>query len=218
MCFSPQASFAASLFLLIVSVASYFKIKKSHNKAQLFLVVISLVFAIQQFCEGFVWLSLLNNYSDVIRNLSVYSFIFFAFIFWPAYTPICMYKLESSLVRQKILKIFSLLGLTTAAVLLERMIYFGVTAQVASCHIMYNSELSQFGSMITLAVMIAYLLATVGALLVSSFPNIAVLGALIGLSYLATYLFYLNFLISVWCFFAAVISLLIYYIVCPKQV
>ncbi len=219
MCFSPEASLIASAFLTIMTVASYRQVIKQNTQvsARLGLVLVCAGFALQQFCEGLVWLGLLKNFNSLFTQTAIYSFIFFAFIFWPAYIPVCIYRLEQDAKLRKVLKVFMAIGFTTAILLLARVIYFGVTAQVASCHIMYNSNISQFSFGFTLTVMLAYLIATVGSLLVSSFPKMRLMGALIGIAYLAAYLFYLNFLISVWCFFAAIISLMIYYLVTQQD-
>lgn len=215
MCFSPQASFIASIFLTGIAIASYCKTKKAqvHVSAKLGLVLIPAGFALQQLCEGLVWLGLLNNYSQIFTQLAVYGFIFFAFIFWPAYIPVCMYRLEQNKSIQKILKIFMMIGLGTAALLLERVVYFGITAQLASCHINYSSHLGFINPVLTYLLMISYLLVTVGAMLVSTYPKMRIMGILVGLTYLITHLFYFNFLISVWCFFAAITSLLVYWLV-----
>lgn len=219
MCFSPTASFVASFFLGGVAWAAYRKVLKQNQDvpAKLGLVLVPFGFAIQQFSEGFVWLSLLYNFSDVIKNLAIYMFMFFAFIFWPAYTPICMYRLEQNNNCKKVLKALIIVGFMTAVFLLERLCYFGVLAQLANCHIMYSSNLSQFSTSVTYLTMAAYLLATCGSLLVSSFPRVRQIGVLISLAYIAAYLFYVNFLISVWCFFAAIISLLVYWVVARKN-
>ncbi len=219
MCFSPEASFIASAFLAVMTVASYRQViaQKSYVSEKLGLVLVSACFAIQQFLEGCVWLGLLNNYNSLFKNLAVYGFVFFAFIFWPAYIPVCMYRLEQNGSVRRFLKLFSVIGFGTALLLLERVIYFGVTAQLANCHIMYNSQLAQFSLLLTWIVMVAYLIATVGSMLVSTFAGMRLMGVIIGFTYIAAYLFYFNFLISVWCFFAAITSVFIYRLVKTKR-
>ena len=98
MCFSPMASFVASFFLGGVYLAAYRKVlnQNKYLPAILGIVLIPFFFAIQQFSEGFVWLSLLYNFNDIIKNMAINMFMFFAFIFWPAYTPISMYRLEQN--------------------------------------------------------------------------------------------------------------------------
>ena len=216
MCFSPQASFIASAFLGLVAIVSYIKLSRQKNnesRQRLSLVLVPLGFALQQLSEGFVWLSLLHHYGSLARNLSTTIFMFFAFIFWPAYIPACLYQLESNDIRKDVLRVFRLIGYLVAGLLLARMLYFGIQAQLANCHIMYTSNLAELSWLVAALIMAGYLIATVGALLVSSVPGVRLLGILIGGAYIVTYLFYINFLISVWCFFSALVSLLVYQLV-----
>lgn len=219
MCFSPQASFIASAFLATIAGLSYLKL--SHQKklryAQKGLIMVPLGFAIQQFSEGWVWLALLYNYSALVLNLATYTFMFFAFIFWPAYVPTCLYQLEQNEIRKDVLRLFRLIGYVTAALLFGRMLYFGIQAQLANCHIMYTSNLSELSWLMACLIMAGYLMATVGALLVCSVPGVRRLGFLIGAAYIIAYLFYINFLISVWCFFSALVSLLVYQLISQKD-
>ncbi len=215
MCFSPQASFIASAILGGIGLISYRKLpqQKTAFWPQLGLVLVPICFAIQQFCEGMVWLSFLYQYPVLIKNIFAYAFVFFAFIFWPAYVPNCVYFLETSPVRRQWLQVLRCLGLGVALLLLGRLIYFGLEVQVSNCHIMYTSTSLMQPSIEAIMTMIAYLLATVGALISSSRLPMAQLGCLIGIAYGLTYWFYVQFLISVWCFFSALISAFVYRII-----
>jgi len=219
MCFSIEASFIASFFLAVVAIASFLKVKSQGvlGSAKLGLIAIPAGFSVQQFCEGFVWLALLNNHVGWLKDLAIYGFIFFAFIFWPVYMPFCIYRLEQNHTVQNFLKIFMTIGLCVAGLLLERVLYFGITAQLASCHIMYQSHATQFSPLLFWLAMGAYLITTVGSTIISTFPGMRLVGILIGIAYLGAYLFYVNFFISVWCFFAAIISLLVYWLMSQKN-
>jgi len=215
MCFSAEASFIASAFLFTVAAVSYCKVVNSgpQNKKYLALVLVPLCFAIQQFSEGFVWLSLLNNFNYYVITLSTYSFMFFAFIFWPICIPGCLYYLEPKKTHKNILKILLIIGSLVAAALTGLMLYFGIIAQAKSCHILYELNLFDYQVPFTSLIMLGYLLATVLSLLVSSLQNIRIVGFLMGITYANAYIYYHEFLTSVWCFFAAIVSLLIYWVI-----
>ena len=57
MCFSASASFGAGIVLSSIGIAT---ITKTQSRSQLSLAFIPLIFAVQQFSEGFLWLSLLH--------------------------------------------------------------------------------------------------------------------------------------------------------------
>lgn len=222
MCFSPEASFAASAFLFAGSIAGYKKIVSSglQNRKLFALLLVPLCFAIQQFFEGVLWLSLLNNYSAVVTSVATYSFIFFAFIFWPAYIPSALYCLErgrSSGWRIYALQFLMFVGFVVAAVLLYEIFAYGISASNMSCHIMYTlNSVGPYAVSFSALSMFAYLLATVAPMLVSSVCGMPFVGVLVAIAYEVTARFYSHHLISVWCFFAAVVSISVYWVICKN--
>lgn len=219
MCFSATASFGASALLVGFSLFSGYKLmqKKVIDYARLDLVGVPMAFGVQQFSEGMVWLSLLHDFSPLIKQISIYTFIFFAFIFWPTYVPFCVIRLERVARNKSVLKMIQLIGLIISAILFYRVIFFGIDAEIANCHIMYSSDLTNVNMYVALVIMAGYLLTTVGALLLSSLRGMRVLGVLIGIAYVLSLLFYQHYLISVWCFFAAIVSLLVDQMVLRKM-
>jgi hypothetical protein len=57
MCFSASASFGAGAALTVLGVLS---LRKSESRSHIMFASIPLLFAAQQFTEGFVWLSFIN--------------------------------------------------------------------------------------------------------------------------------------------------------------
>ena len=58
MCFSPTASFSASAALAVIGILT---LKKTSAPHQFLFAYIPLIFASQQFIEGFLWLLLSKN-------------------------------------------------------------------------------------------------------------------------------------------------------------
>jgi hypothetical protein len=77
------------------------------------------------------------------------------------------------------------------------------------CHILYNTESPQS---LALPTFIFYLAATIAPFFVSGIKRMYLLGIIMSISCLAAAIFYKLYLTSVWCFFAAVISIFIYLI------
>ncbi len=91
MCFSTAASFGAGVLL---SGAAIVTARKMDKPTQWALAAIPGIFAIQQFSEGFVWLSLSNEpYASWAPN-ATFIFLFFAEVMWPAWIPLAMVLLE----------------------------------------------------------------------------------------------------------------------------
>ena len=211
MCFSASASFVASGFLAGMSVFSGYKVgrHKPLNRAKLALVGVPAAFAIQQFSEGLIWLSAANSSNLMVANLAVYIFSFFAFVFWPAYIPTCIYLVEKQPSHRHWLVIVRNIGFLFAAFLLFNIYYYGVQAELSGCHVLYHFGLLRSPGWLAWLGMFIYLATTVGALLLSSWHVIWRMGVLIGFAYIVSLIFYHTYLVSVWCFFAAIISLLL---------
>lgn len=80
MCFSAAASFGASATLTGVGVLAARQVTAPNQRA---FAAIPVIFAIQQFVEGFVWLSLTQESWAEWTRLSTFSFLFFAEVLWP---------------------------------------------------------------------------------------------------------------------------------------
>ncbi len=207
MCFSAGASFTAGVILLTAGIAT---VKKAKVSSQLAFAAIPLIFAVQQFTEGLLWISLLNPEYAIWQQPVTYLFLIFAQVVWPTWVPVSILLLEKKKKRKSILYIISGLGILTSFYLSSRMIMHDVRAEVIGHHIHYNlwvpvSVLKFFG--------IIYFITTVVSHFISGIKKIWWLGFLTLLSFLTTKIFFEFYLISVWCFFAAIISTFIYVIV-----
>src|SRR5258708_7431556 len=93
MCFSAQASFAASAALLpagVYCVGSPLR----WRWGMLLLALVPLAFSVQQFAEGLVWRGLEQGDALLVQNASVL-FLFFAIVFWPFWIPLSLIPLAT---------------------------------------------------------------------------------------------------------------------------
>lgn len=207
MCFSMQASFASSLILFIISYLSFRKIR---YQRQLLLVAIPFMFAIQQFAEGFVWASINYNWPLEFRNIFSYIFLFFAFGVWPSLLPLTVYVSEKNNIAKKILKILFYFGIVVSSALLFNLITSNLVVFADCSHIIYLTKnfFSSYGSDL-----LAYCIPVITPFFISTNNKIKIFGLLIFFSLLYTLYAYQVYLTSVWCFFAAVISSMVYIII-----
>lgn len=207
MCFSAEASFTASA---VISIVGAIAIKRASNTPQKFFALVPLFFAIQQFIEGLLWVVLENPSYSEWKHLLIMLFLVFAWLIWPLYMPLSMALLEKNRFRKKILFGFFGLGLLVASGFIYVMIFHNVTAEVAQYHINYIYDFHPpFGWVFGLF----YLIPTIGSLLVSSVKKMWILGGINLASYLASRIFFFSYVISVWCFFGAIASIMIYFII-----
>ncbi|MDI1355195.1 MAG: hypothetical protein PSX36_09765 [bacterium] len=206
MCFSASASFGAGILLSAVGVASLTKV---HDKAEILFAAIPLVFGVQQISEGLLWLSFSGYLSLSLQAPATFIFLFFAQSVWPLMVPLSILKFEKNIKRKKIERVLTFIGAVVAVYLTYCLINFHVQATVVGQHISYRQDypvnLGRFGG-------ILYLLATLLPPFISGIKKMWALGSAILISYFLTVIFYEEYVISVWCFFASVISLVVLFI------
>lgn len=207
MCISAPASIVTGSLL---SIAGVLTIRQVNSKRLILFAAIPLIFAAQQFTEAIVWLSFDNPAYAAKRTPAVLAFLAFAQVLWPIYVPLSVYISEYDRKRKKIILIPLIAGLIFSAYLLWGIAFFPVSAEIANYHIRYEMY---YPNSLALAGSIAYFTATVIPLFISSMLRVRLLAMAILISFLISKLYFADSLISVWCFFAAIASVLIFYII-----
>ena len=180
------------------------------DKRWYFVACVPLLFALQQLCEGMVWI--LKGSGDggsAALVASTYGFLFFAFVVWPVWIPLSVLAIEPNKKRQKLLRIIRNLGLLLSGILLVSLVLYMPSAHLEGCHVYY--DVSYFGT--PMAILCAYCIAVVGPLAVSSHKYAQAFGGLVFIACLISLYFYTIYFTSVWCFFSALISALVIIIV-----
>lgn len=207
MCFSASASFGAGVVLSVIGVAS---IKKAKSPSQIIFASIPLIFAVQQITEGFLWLSLSNpNYAS-LQQVTTYNFLFFAQVAWPVWVPFAILKLEPKERRRKSEKILVGIGALVSIYLAYCLLSFQVEAKIVEHHISYKQN---YPVLIARYCGFLYIVATIFPPFFSRIKRMWMLGTTILISYLITTILYTDYIISVWCFFASIISIAVYAII-----
>ncbi len=200
MCFSASASFVVSGALVVGGSATLTYVKK---KTELPAALVPLLFAVQQFVEGLQWLA--EKPSDLSQNLG-YAYLAFAYLLWPVYIPIAVLLLEKNKTRKNLLKLFLAIGIAVSLYLLYILLTQPISVTVAENHIAYLTEAP--GNFVSL---IPYLLALCGSLFISSDKFLRLFGLFVLAAFVYSYFNITQGFGSVWCFFAAVTSILVYF-------
>jgi hypothetical protein len=207
MCFSASASFTAGVLLTFVGAET---LRKVHKPSQIIFAGIPLFFAFQQFTEGVIWLAIRHTGYLGVQTVFTYIFIIMAQVLWPILIPLSVLLLEENTKRKRILFALLIVGIAIGSYYLYRTMIYDIYAEVSSRHIVYQG--ANQDPLIVLA-MFFYVTATIVPLFVSSTKRTYILGIIMGASFIVSAVYYMKCLTSVWCFFAAVISFVIYYIV-----
>lgn len=209
MCFSAAASFTASAVLATIGIIN---ISITRTARQTMLASIPLWFSIQQAAEGIVWLTI-GNQTSLIFKAAVYLFAGIALCVWPIWIPMSVLKLETNKIRRKLIILCTIIGFFVSAYFLITLLYYGSTAKVIAHHIYYHitplfdyEYVSEHG-------LILYCLATILPFLISSKRGMWLFGILLAISAASAYFYWYFFFVSIWCFFAAFLSALLYKVI-----
>ena len=208
MCFSAGASFTAGVMLTLVGTETY---RKVHKPGQLVLASIPIFFAVQQFAEGVVWLTIGKAGHAALLAVSANVFLIFAQAVWPIMVPLSVLLMEEDRGRRKIISALLAVGACVAVYYLYGLVFNNdVKAKIIGAHIVYRDTTADLTGA---AGVFFYLVAAVTPLFVSSIKRVYQLGIIMSLSFVVSALFYVRAFTSVWCFFAAVISFVVFYII-----
>lgn len=199
MCFSATVSFVSGTALSIGGAAT---LGKAKTKSEIPFASIPLLFGIQQLIEGVIWVSF---GTPLLNMAATFAYLLFSHVFWPIFLPVSVLFLERDAARRKILRYFVLIGSGVGLYLFYFMVTTPVTAQIVGNSIAY--DFPYFYAVIT---MFLYLTATCLCCLFSSANMVKVFGAALFVSFLIALQSFSATFFSVWCFFAAILSVIVY--------
>jgi hypothetical protein len=203
MCFSAEASFISGSVLLAVGAIT---LKQVKNTKQVMLAAVPLIFGLQQLTEGIIWIALSDSQFQSWRETFMLAFLIFAQVIWPFWIPGAFALLEKNAGRKKILRVVWIQGSLISVYLFYCLFHYPITIGITNHHISYNLE---YPNLYGLGVVL-YLIPTVFSAFISSLKWASLLGLLNFISLVITKVFYKEHVLSVWCFFAAILSVFIY--------
>jgi hypothetical protein len=205
MCFSATGSFVASAMLVSVGVVS---LATNRGRTTRMLSLMPLLFGVQQFAEGMVWLTIGQTPPSALHNASVFMFLSFALVVWPTWLPLAMFRAETHPRRRRHLKALLALGLVISLMGASLLVLWRPLAHVADHSIHYDyGRLG--GPFSQVAYLLVYVVPTVIPFFVGSLPLGRTIGGVFLFSLATTLLLRQGALASTWCFFASLISVLI---------
>lgn len=207
MCFSASASFAAAG---AVSVAGVAALRTAKKPSHMLLAAIPLIFAVHQFAEGVLWLALSRVEHVAWTQPAMLTFLTFGEVVWPFWVPLAILALEDDPRRRNVLSALLALGIIVAVARAYGLRADPVSASIAGHHIQYRIDSPLPFRRIT---DVAYVLVTVLPPFVSSIKLMRWIGLILLASLVVSKIFFYQTFISVWCFFAALMSVLVVLIV-----
>ena len=213
MCFSATASFTVGSMLLIGGTYAIVRAVKERPD-WVPIAAYPIAFGIQQLLEGGVWVKLLTSSVEATQPLA-FGFLFFSHLFWPLWVPYSVLWLEKRCLNKRLLFALTIMGgLFGVSMYLPLFLNDWMQVGIEKGHIAYETILIYDELISQTLVRLFYAALILVSLFLAVEKSIKVLGVLILLSMLATFFLYeyVHF-ISVWCFFAAIISTYIIYVI-----
>ena len=202
MCFSATASFTAGTLLLAVGTLT---LRQTKVPVEVPYASIPVLFGLQQLIEGGLWLTFVDE-APHLNSILTHLYSLFSHVLWPIFVPIAVLLLEPVHWRRTALKALAVGGALSGFYLLYFWAIDPTTSRVVGQHIIYDSPHFYIAPILVL-----YVLGTCVSSLLSSHPAVRWFGAVSTASYAAASAFYAVWFISVWCFFAAVMSATVWF-------
>jgi hypothetical protein len=200
-CFSAEADFVSGAVIGAIGIATLTKVDRPR---ELPLAVLPLAFALHQIAEGFVWRDL-DAGAAHSAGVPVYLYLAFAWVVLPVFAPFAIMILEPPGRRRRAIGGLVVLGAIAGAYLAAAVVRGDVSAHAVEHTIQYGGA-GQYATVAT----VLYIVATCGAPLLSGFRAIVWFGVanVVAVATFAT--IQAEGLTSLWCTWAAVVSVLIY--------
>ncbi len=197
MCFSAEVSYTAAASLAIIGGVT---LKNFSARNYLLLAAVPLLFAMQQLSEGILWTQLSNGeQNSFISLLTQKIYLVFAFLVWPLWIPLSLAVIETIAWRRAVIFFILSCGVVMTALNIYTAMGQHIGVNIINHSIQYTGHSPNE--------QLAYPLIVLLPLFISSLNRIWVYGLLTVLAYGVTVYFYEETFISVWCFFASIVSL-----------
>jgi len=210
MCFSATASFGASAILGVIGIAA---VVKSRTNSQRLFATIPLIFSVQQLSEGLLWQSLEDPDMAAWQSLLTSIYLVFAMAVWPLWIPLTIRLLDKDAKRKKAMTWMAATGAFVSMAVCFVLYLYPVKVMPMHHHLHYEFDIPRTVKNLIGVFSVLYIMATIVTPFISGIKKMKWLGIVFLASYLYAITFYNGFVISVWCFFAAILSLVVLWII-----
>ena len=214
MCFSATVSYSAAAVLVTTGLYTVHQARRLPVPYWMW-AAIPVFFGFQQAFEGRVWQMLDAGNAGAAVPYAL-GFHFFSHFLWLWWLPLCSYLVEPGKIRKRVIGGCAIFGAFAGTLVYSVMLSHPEWMSVAVReHSIYYSFSVPYRSSIHLPITPAalYALTVLVPLLLSSHSKIRIFGGLTALSMVLTAQAYSAAYVSVWCFFAAALSLYLVYMI-----
>ncbi|SDX59582.1 hypothetical protein SAMN05661080_00505 [Modestobacter sp. DSM 44400] len=198
MCFSATADFVAAGVVGGIGVGALTQVRTVRDVP---FAALPLLFALHQFTEGFVWLSLEGHVSTGVGDVAAFLYVLYAYGLLPILVPLSLLLIEPPGRRRVHMVPFVVIGAITSIYLFWASAAGPIDYGIAEHSLSYDTHAPPLG-----VAAVGYVLATVGAALLAGYPAIVAFGIANAVGLTATLIVLQVSFASIWCVYAAVTS------------
>lgn len=203
-------NFVLSGFIGTVGILTLRKVSAAKEVA---FALLPLLFALHQFTQGFVWLGVNHLISARALHLAQSIFVFYAQGFLQFLVPFAIWMLEPKGARKNIIASLVLIGALLAGYTLWGLAVYPTSVYEHNDALVYVNPATHH-----LWVAALYVLTTCGSLVLSSSISIQLYGLLNLLGITIVRIFKPYAFTSVWCVYAAVLSVVLYFYFLERRI
>jgi hypothetical protein len=202
MCFSATASFAAGITVGGIGLATLRLVPDPRERP---FAALPLIFAVHQIIEGVVWTQVEQSGPTSVRTPAVELWLLIAWVLLPVYVPLAVRHFEPDPARRRWMLVLCGVGAAIGTFMAVESVVNQATASVALHHLQYAIPVHPGWPLA-----LPYVAATCLPLVLSSHRFVVVFGVLMTVSMAFTAAADSMAFSSVWCFFAALLSVTLF--------
>lgn len=201
MCFSPEVDLVAGVAIVGIGFDTLRHVDQTSQRA---LASLPLAFGGHQIVEAVVWWSVQGDIGAAAGDWAAWAYLAVAFGLLPWFVPLAVRAIEPDAGRRDKMAALAVVGGAVSVVLMAAVIRGPVVVTDGGRYLQYGVPLSFGGVLVA-----AYVLATCGALLLSTHRFAAQFGAVNLVAVILLSVMLSSGFISLWCAWAAVVSVAI---------
>ncbi len=208
-------NFAIMNFVLsgAIGIIGILTLRKISVAKEILFALFPLLFALHQFTQGFVWLGVNNLVDADTLNIAKTVFIFYAQGLLQFLVPFAIWLLEPQGTRKSIIGALAILGAVLTVYTLWGLCTYPTSVFMQDNALVYINPATKHFWVAAL-----YILTTCGSLILSSSISIQLFGLLNLFGITVVHLFKPYAFTSVWCLYAAVVSVVLYFYFIERRV
>jgi hypothetical protein len=196
-----------------IGVVGILTLRKASTPNEVVFASLPLLFALHQFTQGFVWLGMYHLIGPRALHMAESIFVFYAQGFLQFLVPFALWLIEPRGVRRQLIGLLTIIGAALMAYTLWGLAVHPTSVSVENNALVYLNPWTN-----KLWVALIYVLTTCGSLILSSSIAIQLFGWLNLIGLTAIYLLKPYAFTSLWCLYAAAISVLLYFYFVERRI